>query len=352
MATRTAPKKKTAEHPSLTRIRDRAAQLGFTCQETEWKGYHAVYAFTCSVGHQFERYATSLVYKDNPAPCPHCEHTALRERILDMAAERGGVCLDDDYLGPEVRHRMRCQHGHEWQALGRKLLEGSWCHSCARETINAKRRANGWHIEDLQAKAQEHGGRCLSTEYLGPLERYELECAHGHRWSSVGAELMRGTWCRLCAHREMSHKKTDPEGLARIRAAAQAKGGICLDETYLGQAARYRFQCKEGHVWITAGQNILNGAWCRQCFAESRRLGLEAMQALAHERGGRCLSEAYAGVHSHLTWECHRGHVWRATPGSVKNAGHWCPSCAILNSIRAKNQYKRKRYECAPGPAD
>ena len=329
------------------RIHERAAQLGFTCLEMEWKGYQAAYRFTCAMGHRFERYASTLVYKKNPAPCPHCEHEALRQRILQHAAERGGVCLDDDYLGPDVYHRMRCRHGHEWQALGRKLLEGSWCHTCAKDTTTAKLRANGWHIEDLQAKAAERGGRCLSTEYLGALVHHELECAEGHRWSSVGAEIMRGTWCRLCAHRETSQKKTDPEGLARLQAAAQAKGGVCLDETYLGQVARYRFRCKEGHVWKTGGQNVLNGGWCRLCHNESRRLGIEAMRALAHERGGRCLSETYRNKDSHLTWECHRGHVWRAAAGSVKSAGRWCPFCAILDTIRAKNQHKRKRYESA-----
>lgn len=180
------------EHPSLARLSAIGAKLGFTCLDTQWKGYHSAYTFVCGDGHRFERYAATLVYKENPAPCPHCEHKALRQRLLNLAAKRGGVCLDDDYLGPEVRHRMRCQQGHEWQPLGRKLLEGSWCHTCARETVNAKRRANGWHIKDLQVKAAEHGGRCLSTEYLGPLARYELVCAQGHRWTSVGAELMRG----------------------------------------------------------------------------------------------------------------------------------------------------------------
>lgn len=32
-----------------------------------------------------------------------------------MTAERGGVCLDDDYLDPTVYHRMRCRHGHVLQ---------------------------------------------------------------------------------------------------------------------------------------------------------------------------------------------------------------------------------------------
>ncbi|MET2530950.1 hypothetical protein ABXT28_22265 [Ralstonia sp. SM1878_UCD538_TZ35] len=42
----------------------------------------------------------------------------------------------------------------------------------------------------------------------------------------------------------------------------------------------------------------------------------------------------YKNIRSKLTWECHRGHVWETSPNSMF-AGHWCPSCAILDRIRA-----------------
>ncbi|AKZ26239.1 hypothetical protein ACH51_07695 [Ralstonia solanacearum] len=332
------------DHPSLARIRERAAQLGFTCLESEWKGYHVAYAFTCLAGHTFSRQAASVLYVKPPAPCPHCEREALRQRFLAMATERGGICLENDYLGPEVRHRMRCQHGHEWLALGRKLLEGNWCHTCARETITAKARARGKRLEDLQAKAAERGGRCLATEYRGARAHHELICAQGHRWMSTGNEILRGTWCRRCADQAIAARMLDPDGLASIQEAARSKGGECLDEEYLGQKARYRFRCEAGHVWKARGLQILGGRWCVRCYVDSQRLGIEAMQALAQERGGRCLSEQYKNIRSKLTWECHRGHVWETSPNSIF-AGHWCPSCAILDRIRAKNQHKRERYE-------
>lgn len=66
------------------------------------------------------------------------------------------------------------------------------------------------------------------------------------------------------------------------------------------------------------------------------------------ERGGVCLDDDYLGPTVYHRMRCQHGHVWQAAAGSVKNAGRWCPSCAILNTIRAKNQYKRKRYESAP----
>ena len=68
------------------------------------------------------------------------------------------------------------------------------------------------------------------------------------------------------------------------------------------------------------------------------------MQALAATRGGLCLSTEYHGKGVKLTWQCHRGHVWETRPLNVR-AGNWCPQCAILDRVRAKNNWKRKRYE-------
>nr|WP_206425894.1 hypothetical protein [Ralstonia solanacearum] len=230
--------------------------------ESKWMGYHVAYAFACVAGHRFKRLASSIVYGRSPAPCPHCEHEVLRQRVLGMAAERGGVCLENDYLGPNVRHRMRCEQGHEWQTMGRKLLAGHWCRICGTAAMTAKRRAEGWHIADLQAKAAARGGQCLSPEYRGALERYEWVCAYGHRWSSVGAEIMRGTWCRLCADRETSERKTDPEGLIRLRTAAEAQGGDCLDEVYLSLPSNFVSHSRGRHHAARCCWEASQARWC------------------------------------------------------------------------------------------
>lgn len=336
-----------AEHPSLSHLKQAAEKLGFTCRGTQWNGYHSLYAFACREGHLFERSAANLIYSKVAAPCPHCAREAMRQRFFNMAIARGGACLEKDYLGQKVRHRIRCSEGHEWQVVGRKLLAGHWCPTCAREANIARLKVSRWSLQDLQAKAALRGGQCLATEYLGPHERHELVCARGHRWSPRAAEIMRGTWCLQCARRALGDKRM-VGGLSRIQAAAHAKGGVCLDEEYRGQSARYRFRCEQGHVWKTTGQNVLNGCWCRRCFNDTRRLGIEAMQAIARGRGGQCLSEIYENKQGRLTWQCHRGHVWQTSSASVL-ADHWCPSCAILDRIRNKNQHKRRRYERAPG---
>ena len=52
------------------------------------------------------------------------------------------------------------------------------------------------------------------------------------------------------------------------------------------------------------------------------------LQAAAMFRGGRLVSETYSGDPSQLlTWECHQGHRFEASPKLVLEGGHWCPDC-------------------------
>ena len=57
-------------------------------------------------------------------------------------------------------------------------------------------------------------------------------------------------------------------------------------------------------------------------------------------RGGLYLVSAYHGKRVKLTWPSHRGHVWETQPWNVRSS-KWCPECAILDRVRAKNDWKR-----------
>jgi len=57
-------------------------------------------------------------------------------------------------------------------------------------------------------------------------------------------------------------------------------------------------------------------------------LTLADLQAAAAFRGGRLLSESYSGDPMQpLTWECHQGHRFEASPKLILEGGHWCPDC-------------------------
>lgn len=58
-------------------------------------------------------------------------------------------------------------------------------------------------------------------------------------------------------------------------------------------------------------------------------LDIADMRGAAEFRGGKCLSGSMTpgDLDTPLEWECHAGHVFRATPRIVLKGGHWCPDC-------------------------
>lgn len=187
----------------------------------------------------------------------------------------------------------------------------------------------------MQAVAAQRAGRCLSDAYVGCSSPLEWECAKGHRWRATPGAVKHRTWCPECARLARAHT------IEEMREVARQRGGQCLSETYRNAATPLEWHCARGHTWRATSNRILQGGWCKQCYYDSMRGTLESMQALAKSRGGRCLSERYVDAGKHLSWECDKGHTWRAVPYSIAE-GRWCPQCAILR--RCQNDEARSRY--------
>jgi len=271
----------------------------------------------------------------------------------------GVACLDTTWHGSQHLYRFRCEHGHESSRSVSAQRRRPDCPICTRER-NGQARLKTDNLAWFADYARFRGGRCLSTVYLGARASYRLRCAQGHEWETPGTSLYAGKWCGVCAvaamqgrplseaaHRQARLAKLLPDGLERLQDMAHEWGGECLSPEYLGTGLKHRFRCAKGHEWEAVGYSILNGLWCAQCRNDARRLTISHAQEAAHARGGRCLSTTYVNSATPLTWECDRGHSWRAALGSVRVAGTWCPECAHFARITNRKSKARKRYVAA-----
>ncbi len=59
------------------------------------------------------------------------------------------------------------------------------------------------------------------------------------------------------------------------------------------------------------------------------QLDIKDMKQAAKFRGGFCLSDdmVKGDMFTKLTWQCHKGHTFKATPYSILFGGFWCPEC-------------------------
>jgi len=113
--------------------------------------------------------------------------------------------------------------------------------------------------------------------------------------------------------------------IEEMRQIAHDRGGECLSEKYVTGKTKLTWECKKGHRWEAASTKIKSGQWCPFCIGRHQTIG--DMQTIAKERKGTCLSLEYVNNSTKLTWECHKGHRWENTPAKIKS-GQWCPHCS------------------------
>jgi hypothetical protein len=316
--------------------------------------------------------------------CPKCAGRLSPEEALAelriLAAQKGGECLSECYLGARAKHRWRCAEGHEWEAPRYSIQAGTWCKKCAgNERLT---------LEDMQDTARKFGGVCLSTEYINIDEQLQWCCAEGHEWWAVGYHVRAGHWCPTCASGNSERicraifeqmfgrpfPKAKPAWLTNSRGKRMELDGYCkelqvafeyhgvqhykyinyfhreagsLNQRQLDDEHKERLCLKHViHLFVipfTVSASEIPGFVAR--LAQEKELALRIgnprdvvvgkfalphkqreMQELAGQKGGQCLSATYINNNTPLQWECSKGHRWKAVPGSIQQ-GTWCPKC-------------------------
>lgn len=181
--------------------------------------------------------------------------------IQRVAKSRGGECLSSVYIDSKTKLLFKCVEGHTFNKTPAKLNFGQWCPDCSG---NKKK-----SIQDMHILAKEHGGKCLSEEYIDNKTHLKWKCSKGHFFK--GSYIM-------------------------VKNSIERGGSFCS-------------KC-----------NIIRRT-------EGRKLTIEELQELARLKAGKLLSDSYIDAHTDLTWKCVDGHIFEMNANKVKN-GHWCMKCS------------------------
>ncbi len=202
------------------------------------------YIWRCEKGHVFEM--IWLTIKVRGGWCQSCRTGNDIEALHEYAREKGGKCLTENYTRCNDKFLFECENGHMFESQWSDMKSrDSWCKQC-----------NSVSIEDLQKRAEERGGKCLSTEYKTTDDKYIWQCEKRHIWEAtwVNVGYERATWCRQC----LSLTKD------KIDMFVKQKGGKCNRlVSNLNGVKRYEFECSKGHKWETSASIVINnGTWC------------------------------------------------------------------------------------------
>ena len=192
-------------------------------------------------------------------------------------------------------------------------------------------------LKAMRLLAGKRGGKCLSASYINNRRPLLWECKLGHRWKAIPANVKggkkRGTWCLECYNLRRRFRTRD--SIETMKKLARSMGGACLSEEHMNSKSKLTWQCDKGHCWRAVPVSIRRGSWC-PVFVRNQKLTLEEFHSLAVRKGGRCLSDRYTNKSSPLRWQCALGHRWYAQPGRVKR-GTWCAKCA---SLRRRSRWR------------
>lgn len=175
----------------------------------------------------------------------------------------------------------------------------------------------------------------------GPCPYLRYRCPRGHIVTAAPSSPA-ATACPGCTFEGLCGAPGRPKHTASsLSALAATRGGFLLSSVYVNARTPVVWACGAGHAWPATVDNVKRGSWCPVCARESSRAaGLAAARAAAAARGGVCLSKEYVNNKAPLRWRCAAGHEWSAPANNVcREVGggrppSWCPVCARGGGMR------------------
>jgi len=322
--------------------------------------------------------------------CSGLERRLTIEDMHKIAKSRGGKCLSKKYLYAISKLKWECSEGHQWMASPNQIQNNKrWCPICStgiserickayfQQIFGEKfpKRYPRWlknsrgnqmeldgYCKKLKIAFEHQGEQHYSTKsrYLntkGELaqrkkddkEKVKLCEKHGIRlflipqlFSKTKLEDLSNFLFEECKRlkvrrpagmldKKINLKNAWSNNLTRtmyeeLSLIAKSRGGKCVSGHYITAKTKLKFQCGNGHQWMSDPDRIKSGAWCPKC-AGNKKLTIEQMQAIAKELGGQCVSKKYINNTTKLEWKCAKGHRWKMSPSKVKHREHWCKIC-------------------------
>ncbi|WP_434284699.1 zinc-ribbon domain-containing protein [Clostridium botulinum] len=444
---------------TLRDMKGLAKSRGGKCLSEKYINTDTKLIWQCAKGHIWP--ATPHAVKRG-SWCPDCskkrKHTI--KEMQDLAKSKGGKCLSKEYVNTQTKLEWQCKNGHIWSMQPNVVIRGQWCPKCS---IQRRADMQRLTITEMQNIAKTYGGKCLSLKYVNVDTKLKWQCNSGHIWLARPHDIKKGAWCPKCARikffneekcryifekllnknffstrtilpngleldgyneelnlafeyngeqhynsEKMFHKspkafekqkKRDEEKkelckarsitlieipyteahkgdkslinfiiktlenskikivnklddintnnfykyfspLQELKQLANSKGGECLSTEYLDSNTKLKWKCRKGHIWNASPISVKNqGHWCPEC-VRNKKYTLEQMKHFAKERGGKCLSNKYINSRTKLKWECSKGHVWEATPHHIIIRKQWCPECSERRKLTIIDMYK------------
>ena len=330
--------------------------------------------------------------------CRECKNMDTLKEAKNIAIQRGGECLSEEYVNDKTYLDWICAYGHKWStSLSKIKTDNRWCPECkvgvceaiCKEIFKILFDTEFVKIKPKWLKGLELDGYAkigdmkIAFEYDG--EQHYMFKTHWHKTIEKFEEMQERDRQKdlLCEENDVIliripytvkkinfqkyimdkckennididydetidissldiYRKND-EKFNEIIKIIKEKNGTSEVKSYVNYEYEFEVTCSKNHTRKTSYNRLVyNGYWCRVCALSNSTIiikkTVEDMEKLALSRGGKFLSETYDGSECEKLWLCEYGHEFERTPHSVSQ-GYWCIEC---QKIKAENKKKER----------
>ena len=380
-----------------------AAKNGWELLTKEYNGDVQILSFRClKCEKEFNLKSSYLRGKNSVKNCPNCSPLKKKtiEEIKINAKEIGLECLSDSYVGIEKKLLWRCKNNHEWSATPNMIFNSnSRCPECKRFKNEAKIKfafeqyfevkfpkkskiptSYGFNLEldgfnaDLNLAFEYNG----EQHYVYDPRYYHRKGIHEFENQKIRDEK-KIEYCQmnniclviipfsLKTHEEVASHILDQlpqsymkdkvrliealenygfesDELDSIREKLSSINMTLQSNVYSGVGDKNLLikclKCK--HEYLASHYQIKKMSICINC-RKNKTFTIEELQKIASEKNIYLVSTNYV-PQKKVTWKCQKGHIWEATPSSVKGTkntkGTSCPECYGKHKTTIEDVYQ------------
>lgn len=348
------------------------------------------FRFRCSQGHEWEAQGTSVLRQGTW--CPKCAGNSLRslEELRQIVTARGGELLSEVYEGVDATYEFKCNLGHEFANMFKKVEGGQWCPTCNRGTKSEEitrtyfeelfgvpfRKARPKWLRNSRGRQMELDGYSpelqIAFEYQGIQHFKDFGLYKSDLNQRITDDELKFQLCQerginlfyltykdsydnfaklIQAQAEAFHlgfpeetfkRQVDlskaylrDDRLEELRGLLAPKQIKVLSNVWLTSDSKYDLECNVcGNVWQARGNAFFNRrsvAGCGKCArkksGEAQRGSLKDLEQFAAKFGGEVLSGEYVKRRHDYLWRCSKGHEFERNFNNMAFRQQFCPTC-------------------------
>ncbi|KAA6448367.1 hypothetical protein DX932_30855 [Bacillus cereus] len=181
-----------------------------------------------------------------------------------------------EYINRNVKVKLLCPLGHEWDVAPSKFRSGRECSICTG-------RCPKQSVKNFFDLCKERGYKIIG-DYINSNRKVKLLCPEGHEWDVIPTSFKLGVSCRKCVGHCPEKSKKD------FLKRCEERGYTVLGK-YVKSSEKVKLLCLFGHQWDVTPTSFKLGTNCRKCAGRCSEKAKIEFWVLCENRGYKAIGQ-------------------------------------------------------------